>query len=248
MITNTQKLTFEQMFENKSCATVAQLFENIPANFKLDTLFENDLAHSGYKEDYQGVMSKVPLLFRAYIPSPVGKSNTFTIEKTVGDIHSNEKGSGARYNAGKPDMSLIPLCYLVDIFRPVETLRVQPDFAVLSTGKFQMGGTKEDLLEALQSLSGYVEECARVFEYGKKKYAAWNWAKGMAWSIPIACIGRHYLKIIEGEAADAESGLAHEAHMMCNIVMLLWYIDNYPEGDDRYLPATYRAEPIVDIV
>lgn len=152
----------------------------------------------------------------------------------VGDIHSSEKGSGARYNAGKPDMSLIPLNYLVDIFKPTIENRNNLDWAVLAAGKFQMGGTKEDLLEAMQCLSSYVEECARVFEYGKKKYAAWNWAKGMAWSIPIACIGRHYLKVIGGEAADAESGLMHEAHIMCNVVMLLWYIENYPEGDDRF--------------
>lgn len=31
---------------------------------------------------------------------------------SVGDINSNEKGTGARYNEEKPDFSLIPLCTL----------------------------------------------------------------------------------------------------------------------------------------
>jgi hypothetical protein len=32
----------------------------------------------------------------------------------VGDVNSNEKGSGARYNDGKADLSLIPMCTLED--------------------------------------------------------------------------------------------------------------------------------------
>ena len=32
----------------------------------------------------------------------------------IGDVNSSEKGSGARYNDGKPDFSLIPLCTLED--------------------------------------------------------------------------------------------------------------------------------------
>lgn len=35
----------------------------------------------------------------------------------VGDINSNEKGSGARYNDGKPDYSLLPLFTLEDEIR-----------------------------------------------------------------------------------------------------------------------------------
>lgn len=33
---------------------------------------------------------------------------------SVGDINSNERGSGARFNADKPDLSLIPLSTLED--------------------------------------------------------------------------------------------------------------------------------------
>jgi hypothetical protein len=107
----------------------------------------------------------------------------------VGDVNSTEKGSGARYNAGKPDMSLIPLW----------------------------------------TLAGEAE----VWEYGKRKYAAWNWAKGMPWSIPIACILRHLAAFQRGEENDPESGKPHIDHIMCNARMLKLYSKVYPEGDDR---------------
>jgi hypothetical protein len=107
----------------------------------------------------------------------------------VGDVNSNERGSGARYNINKPDLSLIPLCTL--------------------------------------------EDEARVWMYGKQKYAAWNWAKGMDWSIPLACALRHLSAWQRGEENDQESGLPHLAHAMCNLRMLTLYSKKYPEGDDR---------------
>lgn len=107
----------------------------------------------------------------------------------IGDVNSTAKGSGARYNGGKPDLSLIPLSTL--------------------------------------------EDEARVWGYGKQKYAAWNWAKGMAWSVPLACALRHLAAWQRGEDVDPESGLPHLAHVMCNIRMLTLYSKTYPEGDDR---------------
>lgn len=107
----------------------------------------------------------------------------------IGDVNSAEKGSGARYNDGKPAFHLIPLCTL--------------------------------------------EDEARVWEYGRRKYAAWNWAKGMAWSVPLACALRHLSAWQRGEDIDPESGLPHLAHVSCNIRMLTLYSRTFPEGDDR---------------
>lgn len=36
---------------------------------------------------------------------------------SVGDVNSNAKGSGARFNEGKPDFSMIPLCTMEDEIR-----------------------------------------------------------------------------------------------------------------------------------
>jgi len=116
-------------------------------------------------------------------------SFTATPIESIGDINSTEKGSGARYNSGKADFSLIPLSTL--------------------------------------------EDEARVWEYGTKKYNAWNWAKGMPWSVPYACAMRHLSAWQRGEEIDPESNLPHLAHVMCNIRMLILYAKTYPEGDDR---------------
>jgi len=117
---------------------------------------------------------------------------------SVGDVNSKERGSGARYNGGKPDYSLIPLTTLKD--------------------------------EAL------------VWGYGKQKYAAWNWTKGIAWSIPLACALRHLSAWQAGEENDPESGLPHLAHAMCNLRMLTLYKDVYPEGDDRPIKELSHAK------
>ena len=108
---------------------------------------------------------------------------------SVGDVNSQEKGSGARYNSGKADFSLIPLCTL--------------------------------------------EDEAKVWEYGAKKYAAHNWMKGMPWSVPFACAMRHMAAWQQGEENDPESGLPHLAHAMCNLRMLTLFASTYAEGDDR---------------
>ena len=107
---------------------------------------------------------------------------------TIGDVNSNERGSGSRFNGGKPRLDLIPL----------------------------MG----------------LEDCANVFEYGSKKYAPWNWAKGMPWSAVVGCMLRHLSAIQRGEDLDPESGLPHVGHLMCNAVMLATFRRTYPEGND----------------
>jgi hypothetical protein len=108
---------------------------------------------------------------------------------SIGDIHSSARGTGSRFNAGKPAYELIPLVAL--------------------------------------------EDCARVLEYGRAKYADWNWAKGMDWSVCYACALRHLARWQAGEDLDAESGLPHLAHVLCNILFLSTYARTYPEGDDR---------------
>lgn len=120
--------------------------------------------------------------------NPLPKNEPISI-KGIGDVNSDAKGSGARYNGGKADLSLIPLSTL--------------------------------------------EDEARVWMYGKEKYAAWNWAKGMAWSVPFACAMRHLAAWQAGQDIDEESGQPHLAHAMCNLRMLTLYSKNYLEGDDR---------------
>ncbi len=149
----------------------------------------------------------------------------------VGDLNSDAKGSGARFNTGKPALELIPYTLIGRQLRG----RGQPALGDVfcELGAWQAGGGTEHLYDLLSTLEGDWDDCARVFEYGMKKYKAWNWAKGMAWSIPLACAGRHLLAMSRGERTDPESGEPHHGHVRCNVVMLLTYASTFPEGDDR---------------
>lgn len=158
---------------------------------------------------------------------------------TVGDIHSNDRGSGARYNSGKPDLSLIPLRILVNSLSIHYDSWTPEQFAAYRCltylADWQERRSRANLMHAWDALGPEaVAECARVFAYGALKYAAWNWSKGMAWSIPLACAARHILwGILAGEHDDPESGLPHRGHVACNLAMLMTYERTYREGDDR---------------
>jgi hypothetical protein len=149
----------------------------------------------------------------------------------IGDITSDAKGSGARFNGGKPDFSLVPLTMVAGAFE--DDSGSGGIGALEALGCFQQTHSTDFLFNVLNYLGheGW-EECARVFEYGKRKYAAWNWAKGMPWSVPLACAARHLLAMIRGETTDPESGEPHRGHVFCNVVMLLQYTKTYTEGND----------------
>jgi len=145
----------------------------------------------------------------------------------IGDINSNERGSGARYNSGKPSIELIPFRILA-LTTEQETIKTA--FYLLDS--YQFTGDIKYLQTLVNELQHHINDCAYVFDYGRKKYAAWNWLKGMKWSIPLACIGRHLLKLKDGELIDDESGFSHWGHILCNLVMLITYADIYEEGND----------------
>jgi len=160
----------------------------------------------------------------------------------VGDLTLSARGSAARFNAGKPDYSLVPLRIMGTAMR--REVADDAAEALMFLGRFQARRHVDDLYDIFRvlGLDGW-EECARVFDYGKHKYVAWNWAKGMPWSVPIACAARHLIAMWRGDEIDVDtlgadgelipgSGLPHRGHVFCNIVMLITYMDTYPEGND----------------
>ena len=161
---------------------------------------------------------------------------------SIGDVHSNARGSGARFNDGKVPLHLIPLRLIADSFTDTASdVETGTALALAQLGDFQTTGNAEYLDLALEVLPEYWRDCAAVFEYGRRKYAEWNWAKGMPWSVPLACAARHALAILEGEENDLESSLPHVGHLLCNLVMLRTYADSYPEGNDLPDPALFAA-------
>lgn len=98
------------------------------------------------------------------------------------------------------------------------------------SGARRNGGKPDFSLIPLHLLAG----TARVLMHGQIVYARWNWAKGMAWSIPFSCIMRHLLRwFFLREDIDPDSGEHHGHHIICNVLMILHYHNAYREGDDR---------------
>lgn len=162
---------------------------------------------------------------------------------SIGDITSDQPGSGARYNTGKSPYDLLPL-YDIAQAGLITDQRNEPPITDLEVidllARWQAGdntATPARILGDMMAGNGLaaLADAARVFEYGRRKYAAWNWAKGMAWSVPLGCAIRHLLDAEAGEHLDLESGLPHRAHAQCNLLMLLSYQRTFPEGDDRPL-------------
>jgi len=162
----------------------------------------------------------------------------------VGDITSDKKGSGARYNNGKPDYSLVVLSQLSQVLsnRGYKLEHAYLLDVLNSLAVFQETQDVSCLYEALNELGmDAIEESTHVFTYGKMKYAAFNWAKGANWSIPLACAVRHLLKIVrDGEEVDEESGRKHVGHIVANVMMMIHYTKYYKEGND--LPPTWMFQ------
>ena len=81
------------------------------------------------------------------------------------------------------------------------------------------------------------EGIGKVLTFGARKYAPYNWAKGINYSRIIGAIKRHLLAIERKEDTDPESGLLHADHIACNVAFLQTYMRHpyqYAEFDDRY--------------
>lgn len=78
-----------------------------------------------------------------------------------------------------------------------------------------------------------LEELAKVLTFGAKKYAPYNWAKGIAYSRILGAMLRHLLAFSRGQDKDPETGLSHIAHLMCNCQFLLHFEKYRTEFDDR---------------
>ena len=106
----------------------------------------------------------------------------------------------------------------------------------------QLGGLKNDDEKPDLSLFSavWLFGVGSVLTFGKKKYAAHNWRKGIKISRLMAAALRHILAFNNGEDADPESGLSHLDHASCCIMFARELIETRrKEVDDRY-----RAEQL----
>ncbi len=147
----------------------------------------------------------------------------------IGDVNSNEPGSGARYNAGKPELAQIP----INTWQERLSVPYWIEDVLVTLDNYQRLGNLATLAHLVDHvpLEAMIGAC-RVFSYGAKKYAQWNWTKGMPFSEVANSLLRHAASISSDEIVDEESGFNHEWHVACNVVMLSHYAVHYPEGAD----------------
>lgn len=87
-----------------------------------------------------------------------------------------------------------------------------------------------------------LEEIAKGFTFGAKKYDAFNYVSGdgLAYSRIYGALLRHLSAWYRGEELDPESGLPHLTHAGCCLMMLMETIQAHPDNDDR--PKHYKRQ------
>jgi hypothetical protein len=103
-----------------------------------------------------------------------------------------------------------------------------PGPALTQGTKADTGKVPTELLSAEAML-----QTAKVLAFGAKKYAAWNWSKGINYTRIVGAILRHTFSYMSGETNDPETGLSHMAHVMCEAMFLVHYEKYRKEFDDR---------------
>ncbi len=92
-------------------------------------------------------------------------------------------------------------------------------------------GSKPDM--SLIPAAAVLEE-AGVWTFGKAKYEAYNWHKGISYSRILAAIARHQALLSAGIDMDYETKRHHAASIRCGCAMLIQFcLEQRTELDDR---------------
>lgn len=103
-------------------------------------------------------------------------------------------------------------------------------------GKSASGGMRESIGTKIDTgLVPYELICAAAagLNYGKQKYSARNFEKGMLMTSLLGSIERHNQAMKDGEDLDASSGLPHYVLLASSVAMLVHNIVNGIVEDDR---------------
>jgi hypothetical protein len=100
-----------------------------------------------------------------------------------------------------------------------------------TAARFSEGKVRHDLIPPW-----VVDELAKVYTYGTKKYDDDNWRKGLAWKKNvIGPLQRHLNKWMRGEKIDEESNCHHLAMVIWQCFALMVY-EKYGIGQDDRNP------------
>jgi hypothetical protein len=99
------------------------------------------------------------------------------------------------------------------------------------SGGLKFDGTKPDM--SLIPAAALLEE-AGVWTFGKQKYAAFNWHKGITFNRILAAIDRHSALLKAGIDMDYETRRHHAASIRCGCAMLIQFtLEERTDLDDR---------------
>jgi hypothetical protein len=88
-----------------------------------------------------------------------------------------------------------------------------------------------------------LDEVARVYAFGARKYADDNWLKGYAWRLSLGALLRHISRWACGEDRDPETGCLHLAHAAWHCLALLTFNMRGLGTDDRRPPVQESSLP-----
>ena len=95
-----------------------------------------------------------------------------------------------------------------------------PPVASDTTNPKDIQGQKKTPLRLISDIA--MTYLARVMGLGAKKYGPYNWRdKKVKWTVYLEAARRHIALAADGEDADPESGMPHEAHAMACMAILL---------------------------
>lgn len=108
------------------------------------------------------------------------------------------------------------------------------EFATAPSGaqREKLNALPYDLVPFKEMTDAYV----RVAEFGAKKYAPWNWSKGLSRVQLIGSLLRHTFAYLRGEERDGDSGLLHTDHILWNAVALAHNVHHNLEDGRRVEP------------
>ena len=94
-----------------------------------------------------------------------------------------------------------------------------------------------DLVPFQELTDAYV----RVAEFGARKYAPWNWSKGLSRVQILSSLLRHTFAYLRGDDRDSDSGLLHTDHILWNAVTLVHNVRwNLEDGRRPEPPRAYK--------
>jgi hypothetical protein len=83
-----------------------------------------------------------------------------------------------------------------------------------------------------------LDEVARVYGEGAKKYEDHNWLRGYRWSLSVGALCRHIARFMCGEDRDPETRCLHLAHAAWHCLTLVTFKLRGLGTDDRCPPKT----------